>query len=740
MPRIRPLAPIALSLLLSGLAAAQVTWEKQAPLPVGLELNMVHMLSPQEAWIAGDAYVGDDAVVLHTLDGGVTWDVRDLPTTSLEGIFFLDPLHGWACGNAFFHTVDGGQTWIKDNDWGSVYDIYFVDSLHGWACGNGGTTYRTTDGGRTWSYQTVGPITTLSTVFFHDQNVGWTASIDGKIYKSTDGGQTWILNASTGGANLTIQFLAPLEGWAIGGSTFFHTTNGGSSWQQVSVPSGTWVYDAFFADAQHGWALGGKSVRTVDGGQTWQVMPEAFSYEYLWSIQFTDASIGMYVGATGIIERSTDGGVTWSSRQSGGAGTTHGLDAVDELHAWAANDGGEVLYTTDGGAFWQRVYVPGVDTYGRMNDVDFVDATTGWSVGKSSSFGGDVGVIVRSTDGGATFQLQKNFGDTIDAVAAIDAQTAFVVGTFYTNRGFVLRTRNGGASWVDVSPSGAFNSDVEFVDASSGWVVGPAIFHTADGGATWDTQFTGHGSIDYLESISMADALHGWAVGWFDTALYTDDGGATWTPQTLPPGWVNVFLAVHAVDADTAWVTGGGGYVAHTTDGGQTWTKEVPAAGFQYSFEAAHFLDADRGWISGTSVYPDGGIYFRSDGSASAHFRNAGANPASYAATTLPVLGTTYVGTVDLAGTTGHSLAWLVGYASPLSATLAGGQVLLVNAFDAGGELLLQPAKSGPLATFGVPVPSDVSYVGFRISTQALHVGGVTPFALSNAQDLRLGS
>ena len=124
---------------------------------------------------------------------------------------------------------------------------------------------------------------------------------------------------------------------------------------------------------------------------------------------------------------------------------------------------------------------------------------------------------------------------------------------------------------------------------------------------------------------------------------------------------------------------------------------------------------------------------------AGAHYRNAGTNPASYTAVTPPVLGTTYTGTIDLAGATGHTFALLVGYSTPTIMTLGGGQTLLVNIADPNGELLGQAARMGPVATYDIPIPVDAGYAGFEVSTQAMHVGGVVPWALSNAQDLTLG-
>ncbi len=146
-----------------------------------------------------------------------------------------------------------------------------------------------------------------------------------------------------------------------------------------------------------------------------------------------------------------------------------------------------------------------------------------------------------------------------------------------------------------------------------------------------------------------------------------------------------------------------------------------------------HYYDANWDWwwqIDDVSVNAP---------SASATFRNAGSNPASYAATTLPVLGTTYTGSIDLGGTTGHNLAWLAGFSTTLTLTLGGGQVVLVNFADPAGELLLQSVLPGPVATYDLAVPPDPLLAGFALSTQAVHLGGIRPFALSNAQDLVAG-
>jgi len=122
---------------------------------------------------------------------------------------------------------------------------------------------------------------------------------------------------------------------------------------------------------------------------------------------------------------------------------------------------------------------------------------------------------------------------------------------------------------------------------------------------------------------------------------------------------------------------------------------------------------------------------------ASATLRNAGTNPQSYTAAP-PVMGELWTATVDLS-TTGHSLAIIVGFDTPFQIMLGGGQTLLiVDAFNS-GEFLGLPFQAGPTATFQLDIPLITAFCGFPLYTQAAHIGGVSPFALSNAMDLVVG-
>lgn len=117
--------------------------------------------------------------------------------------------------------------------------------------------------------------------------------------------------------------------------------------------------------------------------------------------------------------------------------------------------------------------------------------------------------------------------------------------------------------------------------------------------------------------------------------------------------------------------------------------------------------------------------------------RNAGANPASFSSD-VPTVGQVWTAAVDLT-TTGHPFAWIAAFAAPTQLTLPGGQTLLVDTTSSVEFLRLAP-QLGPLATFQLLMPSDLSLSGLPLFSQAVHLGGPQPIALGNALDLILGN
>lgn len=90
---------------------------------------------------------------------------------------------------------------------------------------------------------------------------------------------------------------------------------------------------------------------------------------------------------------------------------------------------------------------------------------------------------------------------------------------------------------------------------------------------------------------------------------------------------------------------------------------------------------------------------------------------------------------VDLART-GQPAAAIAGFASPTSAPFGVAGTLLV---DVSTPALFFELVSGSPATLDLAIPNDVSFAGFLVATQAAHLGGGQPLALTNALDVYLG-
>ena len=125
------------------------------------------------------------------------------------------------------------------------------------------------------------------------------------------------------------------------------------------------------------------------------------------------------------------------------------------------------------------------------------------------------------------------------------------------------------------------------------------------------------------------------------------------------------------------------------------------------------------------------------DVSPTVSFYNSGPNPSSLTTSNFTT-GDNFSLTVNL-NTSGHLFAVPFAFDTPVTVVLAGGQHLL--SIDSGsGNILPFASQTGPIAVFNGTVPSFAFLCGFSFSAQAIHFGGVVPFALSNAQDCVIGN
>jgi photosystem II stability/assembly factor-like uncharacterized protein len=187
--------------------------------------------------------------------------------------------------------------------------------------------------------------------------------------------------------------------------------------------------------------------------------------------------------------------------------------------------------------------------------------------------------------------------DLSDVVFLADGRSGWIVG----DEGMILRSSDGGASWQpQASGTGAGLWSVALsADGRSGWIVGGegTILRSSDGGASWQPQASGTGA--WLRSVALsADGRSGWIVGTGGTLLRTTDGGASWQPQAS--GTRAVLTSVGASVDPLVAVFAGAGMIGVSRDGGQTWKpvdyRRYPAP-WAWLLVAINLLVIGRSWL-----------------------------------------------------------------------------------------------------------------------------------------------
>ena len=288
-----------------------------------------------------------------------------------------------------------------------------------WASGQRGTVVRTTDGGRTWSRDTVPgagaldlrAIAATSALVAHAISIGDSS----RIYGTADGGRTWTRrwSATRKGTFLdAIRFWDARNGIAMsdpvdGRFLLLVTADGGDSWQEVPASTlppalpgeggfaarGSCLTVAGHADVW--FASGGASVARVyhsaDRGRSWTVsdtpIRAGVGSAGIFSVAFRDARNGVIAGGDYAkptlrgrnLALTRDGGRTWTlaDSTSSPAGYRSAVTYVPGIPAStlvAVGLSGTDI-SRDRGVTWTSV-----DTLA-YNSVAFATPTRGWAVG-----------------------------------------------------------------------------------------------------------------------------------------------------------------------------------------------------------------------------------------------------------------------------------------------------------------------------------------------------------------------
>jgi len=199
---------------------------------------------------------GFDGALLHSADGGRTWEKQKSGTTmAVQGVYFLDENHGWAVGwsATILRTADGGKTWenvSSDKATWSLDAVYFRDANNGWAVGFAGELLHSSDGGKNWDVQQSPVRSELSSITSDKSGRVWIAA-DEQLLVSEDGGQKWSVAKVDNNLFLCKVFGRGDSLLALGELGLLQQKGATTEWQKdkALVPAGTSIADSLEAAA-----------------------------------------------------------------------------------------------------------------------------------------------------------------------------------------------------------------------------------------------------------------------------------------------------------------------------------------------------------------------------------------------------------------------------------------------------------------------------------------------------------
>ncbi len=290
------------------------------------DLNALYFIDGREGWA-----VGDQGSLVHTNNGGATWQLRDIGTRrDLHDITFVDSNNGWIVGEGgmIMRTASAGLGWVKQESQTpeTLNSVKFLNLHTGWAVGENGTILFTTNGGLLWTPQPGGESHRLNDVYFRDINTGWIVGDRGLVMFTQEGslGGFWRLQISGTSRNLNAIQWNGKNAFAVGAEGVMIKTGRG--------------------------ALGGS-------GQ-WISLPPTVTLGSISNVFFMDPSRGWVVSRGGVILYTDNGGLSWMDRSPASPSPLNAVYFNSAKVGWAAGEDGTILYSVDGGMFWikQRVY------------------------------------------------------------------------------------------------------------------------------------------------------------------------------------------------------------------------------------------------------------------------------------------------------------------------------------------------------------------------------------------------
>ena len=226
---------------------------------------------------------------------------------------------------------------------------------------------------------------------------------------------------------------------------------------------------------------------------------------------------------------------------------------LNENKGYAVGNVGMIIRTTDGGSNWIQLFWVGPT----LVSVSFPPQDTiGYCVGDYGAFGRICGTTVTNISGLA--------GTIYSVNCPVDPNNAWIAGgqhIYYYN----------GSNIIEQASPGGYYTSIYFVDNSYGWVAGShgVIAHTTQGGHSfsWAAQPNpAQNPLVQLNDIFFLNKNEGWVVGYHNIVLHTTNEGTNWSVVDIGATVQELLLGIYFTSSTNGYIVGNGGQVFKYTE------------------------------------------------------------------------------------------------------------------------------------------------------------------------------
>lgn len=257
----------------------------------------------------------------------------------------------------------------------------------------------------------------------------------------------------------SIKFFSPTKGYASSNISFLTTADGGLTWNNSKLSG---FRDIDFTDSLNGYADGiiGLIQKTTNGGNTWTTLTAPKSNS-LWGVSMINSNIIYFSVTGGLVYKTTNGGLSFTILTVEPNGNTlTDIYFNDQNNGFVCVSNGSIYKTSNGGTSWSKVY--STTNIVGLNSIYNVNSTIGFVVGTS-------GTILKTIDGGNNWiSLNSSTLKSLNYVHFYDANNGIIVG----DSGTVLTTTNGGSSWFYENVGGGVNLNAAYLLSPTSAVIG----------------------------------------------------------------------------------------------------------------------------------------------------------------------------------------------------------------------------------------------------------------------------